>query len=163
MSAESGAGTGANVEDQVLSHTDVVQREIAPPHLAEIDEQQLPKDLVFARLLEGLREERGWTKADLAKRAGFDPSSITRFEQGVRDPERETVLALAEAMALPLIDRDRLLAAAGYRSELWDDPLLLELSQVLAEPSLPVAARNDVRSVVRMAIAYCRLQRLDHL
>ncbi len=152
------------MEDQVLSHTDVVQREIAPPHPAKIgdDERRPAQDLVFARLLEGLREERGWTKADLAKRSGFDPSSITRFEQGVRDPERETVLTLAEAMALPLADRDRLLAAAGYRSELWDDPLLLELSQVLAERSLPVTARNDVRSVVRMAIAYCRLQRLDH-
>lgn len=155
---------GACVEDQVLSHTDVVQREIAAPYPAEIgdDERHRAPDLVFARLLEGLREERGWTKADLAKRSGFDPSSITRFEQGVRDPERETVLTLAEAMALPLADRDRLLAAAGYRSELWDDPLLLELSQVLAERSLPVSARNDVRSVVRMAIAYCRLQRIDH-
>lgn len=155
---------GACVEDQVLSHTDVVQREITPPHPAKIgdDERRPARDLVFARLLEGLREERGWTKADLAKRSGFDPSSITRFEQGVRDPERETVLTLAEAMALPLADRDQLLAAAGYRSELWDDPLLLELSQVLAERSLPVTARNDVRSVVRMAIAYCRLQRLDH-
>lgn len=152
------------MEDQVLSHTDLVQREIVAPQPVEIgdDERRLARDLVFARLLEGLREERGWTKADLAKRSGFDPSSITRFEQGVRDPERETVLTLAEAMALPLADRDRLLAAAGYRSELWDDPLLLELSHVLAERSLPVTARNDVRSVVRMAIAYCRLQRLDH-
>ncbi len=151
------------MEDQVLSHTDVVQREIAPPQVEVGDDgRRRAQDLAFARLLEGLREERGWTKADLAKRSGFDPSSITRFEQGVRDPERETVLALAEAMALPLADRDRLLAAAGYRSELWDDPLLLELSQVLGERSLPIAARNDVRAVVRMAIAYCRLQRLDH-
>jgi transcriptional regulator with XRE-family HTH domain len=152
------------VEDQVLSHTDVVQRDVAPPQTAEIDDggRRRTRDLDFARLLERLREERGWTKADLAKRSGFDPSSITRFEQGVRDPERETVLTLADAMALPLADRDRLLAAAGYRSELWDDPLLLELSQVLAERSLPVSARNDVRAVVRMAIAYCRLQRLEH-
>ncbi len=152
------------MEDQVLSHTDVVQREIASPHTAEIGDvgRRRAPDLVFARLLEVLREERGWTKADLAKRAELDPSSITRFEQGVRDPERDTVLALADAMALPLVDRDRLLAAAGYRSELWDDPLLLELSQVLAERSLPAAVRNDVRAVVRMAIAYCRLQRLEH-
>jgi len=151
------------VDDQVLSHTDVVQREIAPPPVPEVaeGEPRRPQDLVFARLLERLREERGLTKADLAKRSGFDPSSITRFEQGARDPERETVLTLADAMVLPLADRDRLLAAAGYRSELWDDPLLLELSQVLAERSLPPSARNDVRTVVRMAIDYCRLQRLE--
>lgn len=152
------------MEDQVLSHTDVVRHEIAPPPVPEVGEHELPRpqDMVFARLLERLREERGLTKADLAKRSGFDPSSITRFEQGVRDPERETVLTLADAMVLPLADRDRLLAAAGYRSELWDDPLLLELSQVLAERSLPASARNDVRAVVRMAIDYCRLQRLEH-
>lgn len=149
------------MEDQVLRHTDVV-REIASPATEVVkDGRQPAPDVAFARLLEALREERGWTKADLAKRSGFDPSSITRFEQGVRDPERETVLSLADAMVLPLADRDRLLAAAGYRSELWDDPLLLELSQVLAEQTLPPAVRSEVRSVVRMAIAYCRLQRLD--
>ncbi|MGB3327974.1 MAG: helix-turn-helix transcriptional regulator [Thermomicrobiales bacterium] len=120
-----------------------------------------PGDLSFAELLQRLRIERGWTKADLAKRARFDPSSITRFEQGARAPERDTVIQLANAMALPVSDRDRLLAAAGFRSELWDDPLLVELAQILGDTRLSAAAKNEVRSVLRMAIAYCKLQRLD--
>jgi len=146
------------MEDQVLSQTDVVQH----PHKPELEPSHgRLGDLSFASLLQDLRIARGWTKADLAKRSRFDPSSITRFEQGARAPERETVIQLADAMALPMADRDRLLAAAGFRSEIWDDPLLIELAQVLGETTLSAVAKNEVRSVIRMAIAYCRLQRLE--
>jgi transcriptional regulator with XRE-family HTH domain len=146
------------MEDRILSQTDIIQHPSGGQH--EVS-SPLVHDLSFAQLLQQLRVDRGWTKADLAKRSHFDPSSITRFEQGARAPERETVLQLASAMALPLSDRDRLLAAAGFRSELWDDPLLIELAQVLGESSISVATKNEVRSVVRMAIAYCKLQRLE--
>jgi transcriptional regulator with XRE-family HTH domain len=150
-------GSGG-VEDRVLSQTDIHQpAEIISPEPDRVTVEE-PS---FAHLLENLRLSRGLSKADLAKRAGVDPSSITRFEQGTRAPERTTVLTLSQAMVLPMSDRDRLLAAAGFRSELWDDPLLIELAQLLSEPSIPVAARNEVRSVIRMAVAYCKLQRLE--
>jgi transcriptional regulator with XRE-family HTH domain len=111
----------------------------------------------FARLLAQYRTERGWSKADLAKRANLDPSTITRFEQGTRAPERETVIMLGETMALPVVERDRLLAAAGFRSELWDDPLLVELANVLGDSTVPAGAKAEVRTLIRMAINYCRL------
>ena len=144
------------MEDQVLSQTDVIQRvgEAGPRPRGPVD---------FAHQLERLRDERGWSKADLAKKALLDPSSITRFEQGARNPDRETVLQLAEAMALPLVERDRLLAAAGYRSEVWDDPLLVEISHLLADRDTPDEVRDDVRSVLRMAVAYARLKRYEPL
>ena len=141
------------MDDQVLNHTDVFQRDIV------IDET--PRVSEFARLLERLRHERGWSKADLAKRSALDPSSITRFEQGNRNPDRETVLQLAEAMALPMVERDRLLAASGYRSEIWDEPLLVELSHILADDDVPADAREKVRAVLQMAIAYGRIQRFE--
>jgi len=119
------------------------------------------KDDAFPALLERLREERGLSKADLAKRTGLDPSSITRFEQGTRDPERSTILQLADAMVLPMVDRDRLLATAGFRSEIWDDPLLVELAQLLVDRDIPATARQDARRVVRMAISYLKMQRLQ--
>ena len=152
------------MDDQVISQTDLIQRESVSelPAPATGTDPLRGTEVEFARLLRHLRNERGWSKAQLANRAGLDPSSITRFEQGSRAPERDTVLQLAAGMALPMHDRDSLLAAAGFRSELWDDPLLVELSQVLAEESLPAAARSEVQSVIRMAIAYCRLQRLHH-
>lgn len=107
--------------------------------------------------MEHYRSERGWSKADLAKRSGLDPSTITRFEQGSRAPERDTVLQIAEAMALPVADRDRMLAAAGFRSELWDDPMLVELAQALGDVSVPPEVKNEIRAIVRMATNYARM------
>ena len=142
------------MDDQILSQTDVNQGQVELP--------SRPRETVdFAHQLERLRDERGWTKADLAKRSSLDPSSITRFEQGTRSPDRATVIQISDAMALPVVDRDRLLAAAGYRSDVWDDPRLVELSQILADKDMPDDVRDQVRSVLDMAIAYARLKRFD--
>ncbi len=142
------------MDDQILSQTDVIQGPVDLPTRGR-------GGMDFARLLERLRDERGWTKADLAKRSNLDPSSITRFEQGTRSPDRETVIQLARAMALPGIEQDRLLASAGYRSDVWDDPRLIEISQILADRDLSTDVRDQVRSVLDMAIAYARLKRID--
>lgn len=146
------------MDDQLISQTNLVQHEAG-----EIvdDARRSPRDVDFARQLRRLRDERGWSKADLAKRSELDPSSITRFEQGSRNPDRETIFQISDAMALPLAERDMLLAAAGYRSEIWDEPLLIEVSQILADRDLPLAVREEVRSVLRMVIAYGRLKRLE--
>jgi len=140
------------MDDQILSQSDVNESQVTVPTRAYGSGD-------IARLLEQLRSERGLSKADLAKRSNLDPSSITRFEQGARHPDRETVLQLADAMTLPLVERDRLLAAAGYRSEVWDDPLLIEVSHILADRETSIAVQEEVRSVLRMAIAYARLKR----
>lgn len=148
------------MEDRVLHQTDIQQQpDLIPPDAVRITHPE--RSMTFAGLLEQLRASRGLSKRELADRAGVDPSSITRFEQASRAPERETVLDLATAMVLPLADRDRLLAAAGFRSELWDDPELVELAQLMADSSVPEPARQQARSVVRMAIAYCKFQRLQ--
>lgn len=148
------------MDDRVLSQLDINQQidRVRPgPPVRALQ----PSVSGFASLLEEMRAARDLTKADLAKKAGVDPSTITRFEQGTRAPERATILQLAEAMVLTMADRDRLLAAAGFRSEMWDDPLLVELSQLLQEPGISLPSREEARSVVRMAIAYLKLQRLQ--
>lgn len=147
------------MEDRLLDEANIAQEADSAALAAPLRETGRGP-ATFARLLTAFREERGLSKADLADHARMSPSSITRFEQGTRDPERETVLQLAQAMLLPLADRDRMLAAAGYRSELWDDPMLIELAQLMADPAVPSEARAEARSVVKMAIAYCKLQRL---
>lgn len=113
----------------------------------------------FPDLLQKYREERGLSKAELAKRADLDPSSITRFEQGQRAPERPSIVQIADAMVLPGIDRDRLLASAGFRSELWDDPAMVDLVLLLNDDDIEPQARAEVRSVLKMASAFLRLQR----
>lgn len=147
------------MDDRILSQTDIEQQ----PELIGVDNLRHPTSstqISVARLITRFREERGISKAELAERTGMNPSTITRLEQGSRDPERETILQLSEAMMLPMADRDRLLAAGGYRSEMWDDPMLVELAQLMASPDIPEASREEARSVVRMAIAYLKLRRL---
>jgi len=68
--------------------------------------------------------------------------------------------SLADAMALPLIDRERLFAAVGYRSEAWDDPLVAELVEVLADPAIPAEIQEEVRGVVRVAVRYAKMATL---
>lgn len=148
------------MEDRVISGTDSVQQPGPLPGNTRVRLQPVALP-AFPGLLEQLREERGLSKAELAKRTGLDPSTITRFEQGARMPERETILQLAGAMVLPMADRDRLLASAGFRSELWDDPLLVELAQLLNERDIAPVAREEARGVVRMAIAYLKMRRVQ--
>lgn len=147
------------MDDRILSQTDIEQQ----PELVKVDKLRdsiAGAEISVARLITRFREERGISKAELAERTGMNPSSITRLEQGSRDPERETILQISEAMMLPMADRDRLLAAGGYRSEMWDDPLLVELAQLMAASEIPEKSRQEARSVVKMAIAYLKLRRL---
>jgi transcriptional regulator with XRE-family HTH domain len=146
------------MDDQVLRQSDI-DREDMVALVTPASSSARPAG-EFPGMLESLRDERGWSKADLAKRAKLDPSSITRFEQGSRHPDRETVLLLAETMALPLTHRDRLLAAAGFRSEIWDDPLLVDLSALLADTTTPRVIREEVRSILKAALAYGHLGQL---
>lgn len=115
----------------------------------------------FPELLARLREERNLSKAELAKKAGLDPSSITRFEAGQRAPERLSIIQISDAMVLPAMDRDRLLASAGFRSELWDDPAMVDLVMLLNDDEVSPQAKAEVRSVLRMATAFLRLQRMN--
>lgn len=151
------------MEDQVLHQTDTPRRDATPQDSVERVSPSVghPVATTFPILLQHLRSVRGWSKADLAKRSAFDPSTITRLEQGSRAPERETVAQMADAMALPMTDRDRLLAAAGYRSDTWDDPDLVEIATLLADPSLPPAVCREIRTMLRVAASHGRLHRMQ--
>ena len=148
------------MDDRVVSQQNVLQQEsLIRSESARPAERRLVAHS-FPELLVKLREERGLSKADLAKRAGLDPSSITRFEQGQRAPERLSIIQISDAMVLPGIDRDRLLASAGFRSELWDDAAMVELVLLLNDEDIDKRAKAEVRSVLKMATAFLRLQRL---
>jgi transcriptional regulator with XRE-family HTH domain len=113
----------------------------------------------FGQRLSELRQARGWSQVKLAQEAGLDPSTVSRFEAGSREPERDTVLKIADALVLPVVDRERLLAAAGFRSEAWDDPMLAELAQLLNDPAIPHDAHDELRALVRVAVQHGRRAR----
>jgi transcriptional regulator with XRE-family HTH domain len=61
-----------------------------------------------------LREARGWTQAELARRLGLDQSQVNRLESGKsRNPTQKTLEALARAFELPLPAFMTLLGVGG--------------------------------------------------
>ena len=141
-------------QQNVLQQETLIRTEVARP----VERRQVARS--FPELLVKLREERNLSKAELAKRADLDPSSITRFEQGQRAPERSSIVQIADAMVLPAMDRDRLLASAGFRSEIWDDQSLVDLVILLNDDAIDSQARSEVRSVLKMPTAFLRMQRM---
>ena len=54
----------------------------------------------FTLRLKALRDEAGYTQAQLAEKAGLSPQAIASLEQGTRGPTWETVLRLALALGV---------------------------------------------------------------
>lgn len=74
----------------------------------------------FGSLLRGYRMRAGLSMEGLARKARFhDHGVVWRIETGGRHPRRETVEAMADALALTTDERAKLVAAAGYLPEGW--------------------------------------------
>lgn len=59
--------------------------------------------LTFGEKITRARDRKGWSRRELAERAGLHPSHIGMIERGERsDIRRETVAKLAEALEVPL-------------------------------------------------------------
>ena len=77
-----------------------------------------PKD--FASLLRTAREQKGLSQAELATKAGLQPSAVSHFETGRRAPSFENLRALADALGVTtdyLIGRQEGAGAAGPVAE----------------------------------------------
>jgi transcriptional regulator with XRE-family HTH domain len=77
-------------------------------------------------LLRGWRTARGYSQLELALRSGFSARHLSFIETGRSQPSREALLALAEALDVPLRERNRLLEAGGYARAYRHTPLLAE-------------------------------------
>ena len=55
----------------------------------------------FIDYVQGEMDTRGWTRAELARRAHVDPSTITRLLNGERAPTVDVVGAIATALKEP--------------------------------------------------------------
>jgi transcriptional regulator with XRE-family HTH domain len=70
----------------------------------------------FGRLLKDWRRARGRSQMNLALDAEVSSRHLSFIENGRSTPSRDMVLRLAEALDVPLRDRNRFLNAAGYAS-----------------------------------------------
>jgi transcriptional regulator with XRE-family HTH domain len=110
----------------------------------------------FPSLLRMYRERTGRSRNELAREVGVDPSYVSRMELGEREPPRQHVVEdLARALRLGILDRNRLLMAAGYApmslTQLgsWDEALQ-EVTDVLNDSRLTAEEREEFRQVVRL-------------
>lgn len=56
----------------------------------------------FATKLKGLRDIRGWSQEELAKRLKVSRSTIGNYEQGTREPRFEDLEAIADVFNCPM-------------------------------------------------------------
>jgi len=96
----------------------------------ELPSQRRP-DRALGPLLREWRASRGMSQLDLALRAGFSARHVSFIETGRSLPSRQALLDLAEALDVPLRDRNRLLEAGGYAHVYRQTPLAAdEMSHV---------------------------------
>ncbi len=85
-------------------------------------------DTTFGDLLRWWRRVRSMSQLDLAVTAATTPRHVSFLETGRSEPSREMVLRLANALDVPLRDRNGLLLAGGYAPRYpvhaLDDPAL---------------------------------------
>jgi transcriptional regulator with XRE-family HTH domain len=90
----------------------------------------------FGRLLREWRARRGVSQLRLATEAGVSSRHLSFVETGRSQPSREMVLRLAEALDVPLRERNALLGAAGFaavfRESALGAPELAPIERMLA-------------------------------
>src|SRR5262245_46939329 len=80
-------------------------------------------DGAIGPLLREWRAARGMSQLELALRAGFSSRHVSFIETGRTQPSRQALLDLAEALDVPLRERNRLLEAGGYAHVYRHTPL----------------------------------------
>ena len=118
-------------------------------------------DVGFGATLKRFREARRVSQSKLAERAGFDHSYVSRLESGARTPTRDAVEQLAKALELEQINRDELLASAGFlpgevSSLLSGEPEITEVLGLLQNAMVPEAYRDSMRQVLRLIAEQAR-------
>lgn len=74
-------------------------------------------------LLKEWREVRGMSQLVLAVNAGVSPRHLSFVETGRAQPSRAFVLKLADTLRVPLVERNVILAAAGFAPSYTESPL----------------------------------------
>lgn len=77
----------------------------------------------FGALVRGHRKARGMSQESLAEKSAISTRHLSFMETGRAQPSRDTALALASALALPLREHNALLLSAGYAPAYHETPL----------------------------------------
>jgi transcriptional regulator with XRE-family HTH domain len=84
----------------------------------------------IAEHLRESREMRSMTQAELGKKAGVAPASVSHFETGQRVPSLESLVKLADALEVSI---DSLLGRERAEAQAAMDPVFLQASRASAQ------------------------------
>lgn len=90
-------------------------------------------------LLRSWRAARGVSQLDLALRSGLSTRHLSFIETGRAQPSRQALLLIAEALDMPLRERNRLLEAGGY-------------ARVYGQTGLDADEMRHVREILRFIL-----------
>ncbi|MFK0154708.1 helix-turn-helix domain-containing protein [Streptomyces sp. NPDC090493] len=80
---------------------------------------------VVARNTRLLREQRGLSLAELARRAGLSKQTLSNLEQGSGNPTVETLFAIADALEVPVTrlvaERDQVMTVQRADDVIWQE------------------------------------------
>lgn len=131
--------------------------------------EPLRRDCPFGNLLTRWRLARGLSQLRLATEASISSRHLSFLETGRSQPSREMVLHLADALEVPLRERNSLLLAAGYAPQFaetaLEDPEMAHVRHILDlmltgyEPFGAVAV-DRAWDIVLANSSFARLMRL---
>lgn len=112
----------------------------------------------FGELLHTFRERAQLSQRALAKEIGVDPSYVNRLERSERNPpDRDLTLKMAAALKLTPAETDAFIFAAGglplaLERLSWPDPTIVSLADVLADPTIPMHERKELRQIITLLL-----------
>src|SRR5947209_19648677 len=80
-------------------------------------------ELGIGQIVRSRRQSRGKSQLHLALEAGISTRHLSFVETGRSNPSREMVVTIAEALEVPLRERNVWLEAAGYAALYRETPL----------------------------------------
>ncbi len=102
----------------------------------------------FYEWLTNEMKKRGWSQAELARRANLSRSAVSYILRGTRKPGPLTVQAIAVALDLP---EDQVYERAGLLNEVRYDSLFLgEVNHLLAQ--LPLSDQEEIVEIMRLKL-----------
>lgn len=113
----------------------------------------------FADLLKNLRIQRGMSQADLARLLGLARTTVSSYENGTRNPDRETLVRIASCFQVSLdylLGTDTLIldSFSEYSTVLKEINTLLNSAPITSDKKKEII--NEVRDYFRWKIEQAR-------
>jgi len=108
----------------------------------------------FGRNISAIREAKGMTQEEVAKRAGLDQAHLSHFERGARKPSLENLVKLSMALGCPIDDMVSPMINGQSLPEPTSDRLIAALERIAdaleAQPTL-----RDQMAIVIASVGRC--------